>query len=422
MASEDESQGADHHHDEQDWEAQKENFRRCYMDKNMTRKEAAQFMKDVFGFNATPRQWERRIKQWGFQKYSTREERMSQIAQSGKSVFDVSKPGRRPRAHSSNSLSLHPREDRNLRRFARREVSRSRSRTRSNSFTNSSRPDLGDESQEIGQSAFDDQAFNVNFSSAPSLPSHNTVGYNANTTKNTTHHSNHPMQLNYHQEKAASGFDGTAGHGGVFAVGNQKWTEPQGPSSTSQWNPSGSQIQMSTYPPPLLSQTSLGQGLPNPNGSYLNENESVPGFQMDSGFSLPNAQYDYGIPGDGIGINPNIISTNPLSEQQLYDQAMPNTQASTVAETDFNVIDFRFVVDDVDSASTQLPVDEGDFHHISSLQGAFSTNAPALNITFSGPLQNDVGRLVEELIRNMQDVALLGDETGLQQKLSAEGM
>ncbi|KAK5053994.1 hypothetical protein LTR84_001956 [Exophiala bonariae] len=417
MASEDESQSADHHHDEQDWEAQKENFRQCYIDNNMTRKAAAKFMKDFFGFDATPRQWERRIKQWGFQKYSTREERMSQIAQSGKSVLDVSKPGRRPRAHSSNSL--HPREDRNLRRFARREVSRSRSRTRSNSFTNSSRPVLGDEFQELGQPAFDNQAFNVNFSSTPSLPSQNTTGFNANATANAIN-PHHPPHFNFHSEKAVSSFDGTAGHDGVFTVGNRQWTESQGPNSTRQWNLPGSQVSMSTYPPSLPTQTSIGQGLSNLNGTYLNENESPPGFPIDNAFPLPNTHYDYGLSEDGIGINPNIISSNPLSEQQLYNQTIPNAQASTGADTNFDVIDFQLFVNDVDSASAQLALNEDDFHPVPPVQGPFPASAPAVNIAFTGPLQNDVGPLVEELVRNMHGIALLGNESGLQHKLSTE--
>lgn len=420
MASEDESQGADHHHDEQEWDAHKENFRRCYMVNNMTRKEAAQFMRDAFGFNATPRQWERRIKQWGFQKYSTRDERMSQIAQSGKSVSDVSKPGRRPRAQSSNSL--HPREDRNLRRFARREMSRSTSRTRSNSFTDSSRPDLEDESQGDAQPTFDDSNFNLNFSSNPLLPSQNTVGFNATATATGTHHK-HPMQLNYQQEKDPSGFHGNAGHGGVFTVGNRKWSDSESTPSTSQWNPPGSQVHMPTYPPALLSHTSIDRSLSNPNGSYLDENASSLGFPMDNGMLLPNAQYDFNVAGDSIGINPSVLSTNPLSEQQLYDPNLQNTQTSTVAQAEFDPIGFQFDVVDVDSASVQLTADGDEYHPMPTLQGAFSTsNAPTVNINFAGPLQNDVGPLVEELVRNMQDIALLGDGNLLEHKLSAEGM
>lgn len=419
MASEDESQGNDHHHDEQDWEAHKENFRRCYMDNNMTRKEAAQFMKDVFGFDATPRQWERRIKQWGFQKYSTREERMNQIAQTGKSVFDVSKPGRRPRAHSSNSL--HPREDRNLRRFARREVSRSRSRTRSNSFTNSSRPELEDDFQGISQSTFDDQPFGVNFADNPLLQPQNTVGYNP-TSMATGTHSKHPMQLNYRHEQKTVDFDGTTGHDGLFTVNNGKWPDTQVPSSTNQWNPSGSQVHMQPFTPDLLSQTSMSRSVSNPNPPYLNENEPSLGFPIDNRTMLSSTQYDFGVSGDSIGINPNILSANQLSEQPLYDQNLQNTQAPTVDETDFSSINFRFDVVDVDSVSARLTVNENDFHPIPPVQGAFSdADATTFGINFTGPLQNDVGPLVEELIRNMQDVAMLEDGAGLESKLSAEG-
>ncbi|KEF56238.1 uncharacterized protein A1O9_07819, partial [Exophiala aquamarina CBS 119918] len=419
MASEDESQGNDHHHDETEWEAHKENFRRCYMDNNMTRKEAALFMKNVFGFDATPRQWERRIKQWGFQKYSTREERMHQIAQTGKTVLDVSKPGRRPRAQSNNSL--HPREDRNLRRFARREVSRSRSRTRSNSFTNSSRPDLGDEFQEAGQSTFDEQPFNPNFASPPLLQPQTSVGYIPTITA-TGPHPEHLMQLNYTQGQKAPDLDRTAGHDGLFTVDNRKWNGPQVPSSTNQWNSSESRAHMQQFPPNLLSQTSMDRTVRNPNGSYLNEAEPPLGFQMGGSTALSNAQYDFGVSRDSIGINPNVLSNNSMSEQQLYDQNLQHTQVSTVVdETDFNSINFQFDVVDVDSVPSQLNINEDNFNPIPPVSGGFSgTNASVFGINFTGPLQNDVGPLVEELIRNMRDVAIMGDGTGLEHKLSAE--
>lgn len=420
MASEDESQGNDHHHDETEWEAHKENFRRCYMDNNMTRKEAALFMKNVFGFDATPRQWERRIKQWGFQKYSTREERMQQIAQTGKTVFDVSKPGRRPRAHSSNSL--HPREDRNLRRFARREMSRSRSRTRSNSFTNASRPDLGDDLPVAGQSTYDDQTFNPNFASPPLLQPQDSAGYDP-TAIATGPHTERLIQLNYHQGPKKASFDGTAGHDGRFTVDNRKWTGPQVPSSTNQWDPSKSHSHMQQFPPNLLSQTSIDRTVSNQNGSYLNETEPSLGFQMGDGTMLSSTQYDFGVPGDSIGINPNVLGTNPLSEQQLYDQNLQHTQASTVVDdTDFNSINFQFDVVDVDSTPSQLNVNDDNFNPIPPVHGAFpDPHAPAFGINFTGPLQNDVGPLVEELIRNMHDVAMLEGGTGLEHKLSAEG-
>jgi len=420
MASEDESQGNDHHHDETEWEAHKENFRRCYMDNNMTRKDAALFMKNVFGFDATPRQWERRIKQWGFQKYSTREERMQQIAQAGKTVFDVSKPGRRPRAHSSNSL--HPREDRNLRRFARREVSRSRSRTRSNSFTNSSRPDLGDELQAARQSTFDDQTFNPNFASPPLVEAQNSAGYNP-TIIPTGLHAKHMMQVNYPQGQKSTGFDGTAGHDGLFTVDSRKWTGSQAPSSTNQWDSSKSHTHMQQFPTNMLSQTPLDPNVSNPNGSYLTENEPSLGFQMGDTAMLSSTQYDFGTSRDSIGINPSVLSTNPLSDQRIYDQNLQNTQASTVVDdTDFNSVNFQFAVVDVDSTASQLNLGEDSFNPIPPGQGGFpDPNGPAFGINFTGPLQNDVVPLVEELIRSMHDVALLEAGAGLEPKLSAEG-
>ena len=108
-------------HTEAEWEGQKESFRHLYMVMNLTRKEATAQMKELHNFYATPRQWERKIKQWGFSKYSSRDDRLSQIAQTGKSVYEFSRPDRHPR------IRFDITDDRNLRRFARREISRRKS-------------------------------------------------------------------------------------------------------------------------------------------------------------------------------------------------------------------------------------------------------------------------------------------------------
>lgn len=98
----------------------------------MSLKDAARHMSELHGFDATLRQWERRIapEKWGFSKYASREDRLKAIDASGKSLLDVSQRGRRKSTASDGRPSLL--EDRNLRRFARREVSReSRRRARS---------------------------------------------------------------------------------------------------------------------------------------------------------------------------------------------------------------------------------------------------------------------------------------------------
>lgn len=117
---------------DEEWDRVKLQFHFYYMDKNMSLKDAARCMKDNHGFDATLRQWERRIapEKWGFSKYASRDDRLKAIDASGKSLLDVSQRGRRKSTASDGRPSLL--EDRNLRRFARREVSReSRGRARS---------------------------------------------------------------------------------------------------------------------------------------------------------------------------------------------------------------------------------------------------------------------------------------------------
>ncbi|RMZ88998.1 hypothetical protein DV736_g3771, partial [Chaetothyriales sp. CBS 134916] len=127
----------DTHHEDAEWEAQRENFTLYYMKQNKPLKAAMQLMTSNHNFPATHRQWERRIKDWRLQKYTSRQARIDEIQQQGRSIEDVAEPGRRSAAH------LQPNDDRNLRRFARRELtrspSRSRSRSRSQSFGKHSR-------------------------------------------------------------------------------------------------------------------------------------------------------------------------------------------------------------------------------------------------------------------------------------------
>ena len=138
MADDASSNSDNNHHDEDEWDAQKENFETLYITENRTLRDATQRMIDQHDFYATPRQWERRITVWGLNKYTTRRERLKQIQAQGRSIHEVAEPGRRQRAYGD---ALHPdaaADDRNIRRFARRELSRSTStRERSRSRTNS---------------------------------------------------------------------------------------------------------------------------------------------------------------------------------------------------------------------------------------------------------------------------------------------
>lgn len=131
------------HHEDGEWDDQRENFTQYYKTENKTLKEAARCMVDNHQFHATPRQWERKVKAWGLEKYASRHDRLKQIESQGRSIHEVARVGRRPRTYDPGLLHPEHGDDRNIRRFARRELGRSgsnsRSRSRSNSFGNRSR-------------------------------------------------------------------------------------------------------------------------------------------------------------------------------------------------------------------------------------------------------------------------------------------
>ena len=155
------------HHEDWEWESQRDNFTKYYKAENKTLKDSARCMHENHNFFATPRQWERRVKAWGLEKYTSRQDRLRQLE--GRSIHEVARAGRRQRAYEASLL--HPEQhldDRNIRRFARRELrrpgSRSRSRSRSNSFGRSSRsvspmPD-GEASEEVIQ----EDVYGIDFS------------------------------------------------------------------------------------------------------------------------------------------------------------------------------------------------------------------------------------------------------------------
>lgn len=117
-------------HEDYEWDAQRDNFVRYYKDENKTLKEATLCMIENHAFYATPRQWERKMSAWGVSKYTPRSERMHQIQSQGRTLVEVAQTGRRPRKYS-NSNNLPVADNRNIRRFARRALSRSRSRSSS---------------------------------------------------------------------------------------------------------------------------------------------------------------------------------------------------------------------------------------------------------------------------------------------------
>jgi hypothetical protein len=131
----------DTQHSDDEWEAQRVNFTLYYKEQNHTLKQATDLMIQNHDFHATQRQWERKIIQWKLQKYMSRQARLDDLEAQGRTVAEVAETGRR-----SENL-LRP-DDRNARRFARREMKRSRSRSsaksRSQSFDNRSRPSTPD--------------------------------------------------------------------------------------------------------------------------------------------------------------------------------------------------------------------------------------------------------------------------------------
>ncbi|KAK5315910.1 hypothetical protein LTR70_006552 [Exophiala xenobiotica] len=121
---------------EEEWERVKQPFYHYYMEKNLSLKKAAECVAEKHGFEATPRQWERRIapEKWNFTKYANRDARLKAIEAAGKSLLDVSHRGRRKSTGSSEGEPDFL-EDRNWRRWARRELSRGPSRPRAKSVS-----------------------------------------------------------------------------------------------------------------------------------------------------------------------------------------------------------------------------------------------------------------------------------------------
>lgn len=420
MASDDESQSLDHHHEEKDWEAQKENFRICYIDRNMTRKEAAQFMKDHFNFNATPRQWERKIKQWGFAKYSSRDERLMQIAQTGRSVYDVSRPGRRPRADN-----LHPHEDRNLRRFARREVSRSRSRSRSTSFADKSPPRFTQEFSDSMANAVIDRTFNLNLSRPEMLLPPNNTGFNVAATP-AAEDSEQPIQLHYLHESDPAAFGEPNEPDLVLSVSNGEWPQDQLTDvSEQQYNVAGDQTQFPTFSDNLVaSHASQGSGIPNSTIPFpLNGNTASLGYPISNpAVTMARGFPQYNLPTDGMRMDQAAVPENTMAEQTMFDNSMQMTQGAPSLNQDSFETNPIFTFELVDADSTpMLPLsDEPTFPSIPRIAGAVPESA----MTNDGPLQNDVLPLVEEYTRAVQAAAAwcLGKSQygeGVSEKLAA---
>lgn len=115
----------------EEWEAMKEPFRKCYIDQDMSLKEATSHLADIHDFSASERQWERKKESWGFTKYQKRETRQQFIDDAlrrGMTMEDILNASDIP-AEGSGGDERTAR--RNWRRYVKREhANRSRSGSR----------------------------------------------------------------------------------------------------------------------------------------------------------------------------------------------------------------------------------------------------------------------------------------------------
>ncbi|EXJ61594.1 hypothetical protein A1O7_02022 [Cladophialophora yegresii CBS 114405] len=398
MASDDDSQALDTHHDDKDWEEQKENFRVCYIDRNMTRKEAAEYMKHHYNFNATPRQWERKIKQWGFSKYTNRDERLAQIAQAGKTVLDVSRPGRRPRSSVDERGNLQPHEDRNLRRFARREVSRSRSRSRSTSFADRPRPQFKQEFSDPSGASTLDPAFSFNDLSSEMRRTSSREGLLTGRMQDARGMSD-SMQAGFFQNQQA------VAHGPnddpSITVGIPSHFQQGQPHGSPPFNTVPAQSQFNTFAHgPIPLHASHGMGL-------ANSNQTFSGDPTDTAFGYPMPEPVMQPLPTGFnqfGMHPGVLPEGIMTDQAIFDNGLTLQQGTdALDQAGFEthpMITFDIV--DTDTAA-MVPASEPVPLQV---QPAMSASFPGTPLSDNSSLGRDVLPLVEQYIRAVQNVAL----------------
>ncbi|KIV81710.1 hypothetical protein PV11_03875 [Exophiala sideris] len=384
MASEDESQAGDKHHDDKDWELHKEQFRVCYIDNNMTRKDAAQYLKDNFGFDATPRQWERKIKQWGFSKYSSREDRLHQIASTGKSIYEVGRPGRRPRsANMSEEGKLHPYEDRNLRRFARREASRSRSRSRSTSFTDKPRPRFQNDFGVPSSSAITDQTFNLHLAN-PTAFHPPSQGFTVAATP-AAGKPEQPVQLHLLHEQKPSAF-GDLDEPELFLTVDD-----------SQYGASSNQDQFPDFSDGLMAGgNSLGPDAHTTNLQFpMGQNDSTANYAFPNDTSANFDPYAASTNMDNGLINNGMMGDQMFNDVQISQGHMNQSILDSIPTLTFDAVD-------TDPIGLVPQLSETDFNQMGDMADTISLAASEN----SGPLQSDVMPLIEEYTRDIQAAAL----------------
>jgi hypothetical protein len=420
MASDDDSQALDTHHAEKEWEEQKENFRICYIENNMTRKEAAEFMKQHHNFHATPRQWERKIKQWGFSKYTGRDERLAQISQAGKTVLDVSRPGRRPRSLVDGSGNLQPHEDRNLRRFARREVSRNRSRSRSTSYVEDRRPQFKQEFSPPSTDATLDADFDFNDIGADMRRTASSEGTRGPTPRAAREQSE-PFHHGFFQNQQAGGY-GPRDQPNVAASVQNQWSHGAHHGSPP-FNVTA-QNQYETFPNgPIPLHNSQGVGFQNATQTFA-ENAPNTTFaypvQNPAGQPLPAGFNQFPMPTNDIGMHPGMMQGEFMTGQAMFNN--PIAGPDPLDETRFeNNPMITFDIVDMDSPGMGAASDPMLFSANPPLQEPIVE--PTLNDP--GPLSTDVLPLVEQYTRAVRAITLStlagsSQQSGLTNKLAAD--
>ncbi|KIV95889.1 hypothetical protein PV10_03490 [Exophiala mesophila] len=407
MSSDDDSQGPDRHHDEHEWEAQKENFYNCYIVQNMPRKKAVEFMKDQYGFDATPRQWERKIKQWRFFKYSSREERLQQINDAGQTVDQVSKPGRRPRAQSGNSLQV----DRNLRRFARRELSRSRSRPRSASYAH---PIQSRVDNSLIQNGTDSASTNPHphpNSSMPQPVSHASFNPNTNT--------NHSSQLNYLHPQTPLHFDDSDVEDTLLPTNEHKWSQSQ-PAPVQHQYGTSSHDAILPFSDNSMPHQINNHPMGNPHLPYMiRQTDPSAEFAVHNPPVINNVIFPpYDVSASDMTLNrglsdPSLLNFNP----DTHDTQVSNSLDSLAFDQGFA---FQLNVVDTDTI-TDVPIDDINYQPIPNVQHDyvphfFETVFPDP----TGPLEGDINTIVRDYTQKVRQLTLSHSADNADTKLANE--
>ena len=115
-------------HPDDEWESMKRPFHRYYIDENRSLNETIHLMKAEHDFSATRRQWERKVKGWGYSKYIQSDARQQFIEESLAAGMTEEQILNAPNIPVDDSGGDDRTQRRNWRRYVKRQyLSRSRS-------------------------------------------------------------------------------------------------------------------------------------------------------------------------------------------------------------------------------------------------------------------------------------------------------